>query len=60
MYHTIHPVIQFLCFACLMAGFWLPFMGYWSDDITGLHLLAMCGFFAGMTAGYGAAIIRDA
>ena len=60
MYHTIHPVIQFLAFACLLLGFQLPFLGYWQGAIFDLHLLALAGFFGGMIMGYGAALIRDA
>jgi len=63
MYHTIHPLIQVLSLACILLGFALPFFGFWTgpfpNDIFTLHLLSLAGFFSGMLAGYGAALIRD-
>ena len=64
MYHTIHPLITTLCFACILAGFLLPFFGFWAGpfptDILTLHMLSIVGFSCGMLAGYGAALLRDA
>ena len=60
MYYTIHPLIQALSFSCILAGFILPFLGYWNDRMFDLHLLALAGFFIGMSAGYCAALIREA
>ena len=59
MYHTINPVIQALSFVCILAGFFLPFFGYWLHDTFTLHSLAIMGFFVGMAFGYPAAILRD-
>ena len=59
MYSRINILIQLLSFACLLAGFFLPFLGLWYRPIFELHLLAIAGFFFGMYAGKGAAILRD-
>ena len=54
----INPIIQTLCAACLLAGFFLPFLGFWTEDLTTLHLLSLSGFGLGMLAGKGAALLR--
>ena len=59
MYARINILIQLLSAACILAGLFLPFLGLWYRPVFELHLLAMTGFFVGMCAGKGAAILRD-
>ena len=59
MYKSTNPLILVLAYTCILAGFFLPFLGYWNNDTFTLHSLALAGFIIGVAGGKGAAILRD-